>query len=220
KPPKHGHGYSVAAGPKVDVDNPVEKFGLEMMSMGLLMKPGDSVIWRGPMLHGMMNQFCRDVAWSELDYLVIDLPPGTGDVSLSLSQLIPIGGAVIVSTPQDLALGVATKAVNMFEKLNVPVIGLIENMSFYCCPNCNHRDDLFGHGGAQKAAHERGLPFLGEVPLNGLIRQAGDAGEPVVLAHPDSAPARALAEVARRAAALLAAASELGHEAILSPARV
>src|SRR5262249_51674425 len=148
--------------------------------MGFLMRPGESVIWRGPMLHGMVNQFCKDVDWGELDFLIIDLPPGTGDVSLSLAQLVPLGGAVLVSTPQDVALGVATKAVNMFRKLNVPVIGLVENMSFYACPHCGQRDDLFGHGGARKAAEEMGIPFLGEVPLNSAVRLAGDKGQPVV----------------------------------------
>ncbi len=199
---------------------PVEKYGLRVMSMGLLMKPGDSVIWRGPMLHGMMNQFCKDVNWGPLDYMVIDLPPGTGDVSLSLSQLIPIGGSVVVSTPQDVALGVATKALNMFEKLNVPVLGLVENMSYYSCPHCGERDDLFGHGGAKGAAQQRGLPFLGEIPLNGAVRQAGDQGKPVVLAHPESKPAEVFRELAARTAALMGVASEQGYEAILSPARV
>ncbi|MBI3927837.1 MAG: Mrp/NBP35 family ATP-binding protein [Armatimonadetes bacterium] len=194
---------------------PVEKFGLKIMSMGLLMKPGESVIWRGPMLHGMVKQFCSDVQWGELDFLVVDLPPGTGDVSLSLSQLVPLGGSIIVSTPQEVALGVATKAVNMFEKLNVPVIGLVENMSYYACPHCGGRDDLFGHGGARKAAEDLGVPFLGEIPLNSAVRTAGDHGVPVVVEAPDSAPAQALLRVARLAAGRLTVAAELGYDALL-----
>lgn len=195
---------------------PVEKFGLKIMSMGFLMKPEDSVIWRGPMLHGMMNQFCRDVTWGELDFLIFDLPPGTGDVSLSLSQLVPIGGSVVVSTPQDVALSVATKAVSMFGKLNVPILGLMENMSYYKCPNCGNHDDLFGHGGAQQAAENLGLPFLGEVPLNGAVREAGDAGEPIVLRHPDSAPALALKKIAQEAAERLSLAGEVGLEKVIA----
>lgn len=189
---------------------PAEKFGLKVMSMGFLMKPGDSVIWRGPMLHGMVQQFCKDVLWGELDFLVVDLPPGTGDVSLSLSQLVPLGGAVLVTTPQEVALGVATKAVNMFGKLNVPMLGLIENMSYYACPHCHQRDDVFGHGGAKLAAERLGLPFLGEVPLNSVIREAGDKGQPVVVSNPDSEPARALRDTARLIAGRLAMAAVLG----------
>ncbi len=186
---------------------PAEKFGLKVMSMGFLMKPGDSVIWRGPMLHGMINQFCKDVLWGELDFLVVDLPPGTGDVSLSLSQLVPLGGAVLVTTPQEVALNVATKAVNMFGKLNVPMLGLVENMSYYACPHCHCRDDVFGHGGAKAAAERMGLPFLGEIPLNSVIREAGDRGEPVVVSNPDSEPARALRDTARLVAGRLAMAA-------------
>lgn len=179
---------------------PVEVHGFSLMSMGFLMKPGDSVIWRGPMLHGMMQQFCRDVEWGEIDFMVIDLPPGTGDISLSLSQMIEISGAVVVSTPQDLALDVATKAVGMFGKLGVPVLGLVENMSYYCCPNCDHRDDIFNHGGARTAASELNLSVLGEIPLNSAVRRAGDAGIPLVLQDPNSAPAQALLELARTVA--------------------
>ena len=179
---------------------PAEVHGMQLMSMGFLMQPGQAVIWRGPMLHGMMQQFCRDVEWSELDFIIIDLPPGTGDISLSLSQLIDVSGSVVVSTPQDLALDVATKAVQMFNKLGVPILGLVENMSYYCCPNCDHRDDIFNHGGTKKAAEELKLPMLGEVPLNSAIRKAGDAGVPVVLHDPDSAPAKALLQLASNVA--------------------
>lgn len=148
------------------------------------------------MLHGMMNQFCKDVEWGELDFMIIDLPPGTGDISLSLSQIVDITASVIVTTPQDLALDVATKAVEMFHKLSVPILGLVENMSFYCCPQCGHRDDIFDHGGALKASERLSLPVLGEIPLNSALRQAGDAGVPAVLYAPDSAPAKALFNLA------------------------
>lgn len=179
---------------------PVEAHGLKLMSMGFLMKPGESVIWRGPMLHGMIGQFCRDVEWGELDFLVVDLPPGTGDVSLSLSQTVEISGTLVVSTPQDLALDVATKAIGMFGKLGVPILGLVENMSFYCCPECGARDDIFAHGGTSAAAESLGYRMLGEIPLNSALRRSGDAGEPVVLREPNSAPAEALIALARRVA--------------------
>ncbi len=193
---------------------PVEKFGLRMMSMGLLMKPGESVIWRGPMLHGVVQQFCRDVDWGQLDFLFVDLPPGTGDVSLSLSQLVPLGGAVLVSTPQHVAVGVASKAISMFNKLNVPLLGMLENMSYYACPKCDHRDDLFGHGGARATAEQASLPFLGEIPLNSALRDASDRGEPVVCSHPDSAPAKALRRAAQLLAGRLSVAAVAGYEAL------
>lgn len=193
---------------------PVEKFGLKIMSMGLLMKPGESVIWRGPMLHGVIQQFCKDVDWGDLDFLIVDLPPGTGDVSLSLSQLVPLGGALVVSTPQHVAVGVASKAVSMFKKLNVPLLGLVENMSYYVCPNCSKEDDIFGRGGARAAAADMGLPFLGEVPLNSALRQAGDQGTPVVVSHPDSAPAKVLRRTSQLLAGRLSVAAVAGYEAL------
>lgn len=199
---------------------PALAHGVKMMSMGFLMKPGQAVIWRGPMLHGMMNQFCKDVEWGELDFMIIDLPPGTGDISLSLSQIVDITGSIIVTTPQDLALDVATKAVEMFNKLSVPVLGLVENMSFYCCPQCGHRDDIFDHGGALKASERLSLPVLGEIPLNSSLRQAGDAGVPAVLHSPESAPAEALLELASKIAELVsleARLQETGSESF-SPA--
>lgn len=197
---------------------PVEVHGLELMSMGFLMKSGESVIWRGPMLHGMMQQFCRDVEWGELDFLIIDLPPGTGDVSLSLSQTVELTTSLIVSTPQDLALDVATKAVGMFGKLSVPVLGLVENMSYYCCPNCNHRDDIFHHGGAKAAAEKLGLSVLGEIPLNSAVRRAGDAGVPLVLHEPDSAPAQALFDLARTTAEQVSLQARLAQRALAGSA--
>jgi ATP-binding protein involved in chromosome partitioning len=147
------------------------------------------------MLHKTIQQFLGDVRWGELDYLIMDLPPGTGDIQLSLSQTIPLTGAVIVSTPQDLALSVASKAIAMFEKLNVPVLGIIENMSYYACPHCGHREDIFGHGGAREAARRLGLPFLGEIPLDPVIRVQSDNGKPVALEE-KSVNGKAFQEVA------------------------
>src|SRR5262245_13567720 len=156
---------------------PIEKDGLKLISMGFLIEEGRAVIWRGPMLHGMMQQFIRNVSWGELDYLVIDLPPTTGDVPLSLSQLFPLAGAVIVCTPQDVALIDAIRAINMFRQLRVPILGLVENMSHFDCPHCGRRSEIFGHGGAQAAAAREGIPFLGEVPLNLQTRINGDLGK-------------------------------------------
>jgi len=180
---------------------PVEQYGLKVMSMGFLMQPDEAVIWRGPMLHKTIEQFLGTVEWGELDYLIIDLPPGTGDVQLSLCQMIPITGAVIVSTPQDVALNVAQKAVAMFKKLNAPILGMIENMSYYVCPHCQQRDEIFGNGGARATAQRLGLPFLGEIPLATPIRQTADAGKPIVLTDPGSFAAKAFREAAEQLAA-------------------
>jgi ATP-binding protein involved in chromosome partitioning len=139
------------------------------------------VIWRGPMLHKTIQQFLGDVRWGELDYLLMDMPPGTGDIQLSLSQSIPLTGAVIVSTPQDLALSVASKAIAMFQKLNVPILGVVENMSYYLCRQCGHREEIFGHGGAREAAKKLNYAFLGEIPLDMSIREQSDSGKPVAL---------------------------------------
>ena len=193
---------------------PVERHGMKIISMGFLTKPGESIIWRGPMLHKIIEQFCGEVAWGDLDFLIVDLPPGTGDVSLSLSQLVPLGGAVVVSTPQHVAIGVATKAANMFQKLNVPLLGLVENMSYYSCPSCGNKDDVFGHGGAQAAAKDLDIPFLGEIPLNSAIKLSSDKGEPVVTCSPDSAPAQAFRRVAQLIAGRLSVAALVGYEAI------
>jgi ATP-binding protein involved in chromosome partitioning len=147
------------------------------MSMGFFVPAGEAVVWRGPMLHGAITQFLRDTLWGELDYLVIDMPPGTGDIALTLSQLLPLTGAVVVCTPQDLALLDAVKAIAMFRKVQIPVLGMVENMSYFLCPNCNQRYDIFGSGGARRRAGELSIPFLGEVPLHISIRTHGDAGE-------------------------------------------
>jgi ATP-binding protein involved in chromosome partitioning len=155
---------------------PVELDGMKVMSIGFFVPPGEAVVWRGPMLHGAITQFLRDTAWGELDYLIIDMPPGTGDVALSLSQLLPLSGAVVVCTPQDVALLDAVKAIAMFRKVNIPILGMVENMSYFLCPDNGKRYDIFGNGGAKKRAGEMDIPFLGEVPINIQIRINGDEG--------------------------------------------
>jgi ATP-binding protein involved in chromosome partitioning len=167
---------------------PSEAHGLKMMSMGLVLDPDKPVVWRGPIVHTAIRQFLGDVVWGALDYLVIDLPPGTGDVPLSLAQSIPLTGAVVVCTPQDVALLDVRKAVGMFRTLKIPLLGLIENMSFYSCPHCGQRDDIFGHGGAETWAKKEGIPFLGAIPLHAQVRVGGDAGLPAVIdpAAPDA----------------------------------
>jgi ATP-binding protein involved in chromosome partitioning len=156
---------------------PIVKDGLRVMSMGFLVPPGEAVVWRGPMLHGAITQFLRDTDWGPLDYLIIDMPPGTGDIALTLSQLLPLTGAVVVCTPQDVALLDATKAIAMFRKVNIPILGMVENMSYFVCAECGKRYDIFGSGGAQRRAAELDVPFLGEVPIQIGIRERGDAGE-------------------------------------------
>jgi ATP-binding protein involved in chromosome partitioning len=155
---------------------PIEVAGLKVISMGFLVPPGEAVVWRGPMLHGAITQFLRDTAWGDLDYLIIDMPPGTGDIALTLSQLLPLSGAVVVCTPQEVALLDAVKAVAMFRKVNIPILGMVENMSGFVCPDCGKRYDIFGSGGAKQRAAELGIDFLGEVPINIAIRTSGDAG--------------------------------------------
>ncbi len=168
---------------------PVESDGLKLMSMGFLVAPEEAVIWRGPMLHGVITQFLRDTDWGDLDYLIIDMPPGTGDISLTLSQLLPLTGAVVVCTPQDVALLDAVKAVAMFRKVNIPLLGVVENMSYFLCPDNGKRYDIFGSGGARRKAEELAVPFLGEVPIQIAIRERGDAGETAGnITDPESAP--------------------------------
>jgi ATP-binding protein involved in chromosome partitioning len=154
----------------------VEIDGLKVMSMGFFVPPGEAVVWRGPMLHGAITQFLRDTLWGDLDYLIIDMPPGTGDIALTLSQLLPLTGAVVVCTPQDVALLDAVKAIAMFRKVNIPVLGMVENMSYFLCPDNGKRYDIFGSGGAKKKALELDIPFLGEVPINIQVRINGDEG--------------------------------------------
>jgi ATP-binding protein involved in chromosome partitioning len=185
-------------GEKLD---PVENFGLKMMSMGLLLDGGSPVIWRGPMIMKAIQQFSLAVNWGTLDTLVVDLPPGTGDAQLSLVQTIALDGGVIVTTPQDVALDVARRGIQMFEKVNVRILGIVENMSYYVCPHCAKHDDIFGHGGGRQEAERLEVPFLGEVPLFTEIRICGDKGVPVVLAAPQSEAAQAFrrcAEAVRR----------------------
>jgi ATP-binding protein involved in chromosome partitioning len=156
--------------------SPAEVGGLHVMSMGFLVPAGEAVVWRGPMLHKAIQQFLGGTAWGDLDYLIVDMPPGTGDVALSLSQSVPLTGAIVVCTPQDVALLDAVKAIAMFRKVNIPVLGMVENMSYFVCPDCNKRYDIFGSGGAKRRAAELGIPFLGEVPINIRIRIHGDEG--------------------------------------------
>jgi ATP-binding protein involved in chromosome partitioning len=175
------------------IEPPLE-YGIKLISMAYFLPKDKAVIWRGPMLHKTIQQFLGEVRWGELDYLVMDLPPGTGDIQLSLSQTVPLTGAVIVSTPQDLALAVASKAIAMFQQLNVPILGIIENMSYYVCPQCGHREEIFGYGGARQAAHKLGFPFLGEIPLDPAIRIRSDSGKPAAL---DETIGKPFHEVAR-----------------------
>lgn len=177
---------------------PLRAHGLALMSMGFLVPEESPMVWRGPMVQSALLQMLRDVEWGALDVLVIDMPPGTGDAHLTLAQQVPLSGAVIVSTPQDLALVDARKAIAMFEKVRVPILGLVENMSYFACPHCGGRSDIFGHGGAREEALRRGVPFLGEVPLRLAIRDLSDRGEPVAAADtPDGAPFAAIATAVR-----------------------
>lgn len=181
----------------------VDRFGIKVASLGFLLPRGMPVVWRGPMIGTAVRQLLHDIDWGELDYLIIDLPPGTSDASMSMAQDAAIAGAVIVSTPQDVALEDALKAVGMFEKLHVPVFGIIENMSYFLCPHCGERTEIFGHGGARDAADEVGLDFLGEIPLHASIRSGGDSGLPITVAEPDAPQAQAFHRVAERVAAKL-----------------
>jgi ATP-binding protein involved in chromosome partitioning len=171
------------------------------MSMGMLVPPDQPIIWRGPMLHGAVQQFMRDVAWGELDYLVVDLPPGTGDVSLSMAQSVPVAGAVVVTTPQSVAVSDVRKAVGMYRQLNIPILGVIENMSHFVCPHCNESTDIFGTGGGLAMATDMGIPFLGKVPIDTRVRQGGDEGAPIVAAVPDAPAAVAFDDLATKVAA-------------------
>ena len=176
--------------------DPLENFGIKVMSMGFLVEEDTPMIWRGPMVQSALEQMMRDVNWGELDVMIIDMPPGTGDAQLTMAQRVPLTGAVIVSTPQDIALLDARRGLNMFRKVNVPVLGLIENMSYFICPKCGERSDIFSHGGARIEADKLGMDFLGEVPLHMDIRETSDAGKPIVVSDPDSEHAKTYRAIA------------------------
>ena len=176
---------------------PIVRHGLSLMSIGYLVPPGEAIVWRGPLIHKAINQFLNDVEWGELDYLFIDLPPGTGDAQLSLSQTIPLTGAIMVTTPQNVAVIDVRKGADMFKKVKVPLLGIIENMSYFICPNCNEQHEIFSRGGGKKMAEELSIPFLGELPLEGVVREGGDNGIPAVLSHPDTASSKAFKALAR-----------------------
>src|SRR5215217_3882774 len=175
---------------------PMERFGVKVMSIGFLVEEDLAMIWRGPMVISAITQMLHQVSWADLDILVVDLPPGTGDAQLTMAQQARLAGAIIVSTPQDIALIDARRGIGMFEKVNIPLLGLIENMSNFCCPTCNHVTPIFGHGGARAEAERRGIPFLGEIPLDLQIRQSSDEGRPIVATEPDSVHARRFIDIA------------------------
>jgi ATP-binding protein involved in chromosome partitioning len=177
---------------------PMENYGIKCMSMGFLVPEDTAMIWRGPMVMSALNQMLRDVAWGDLDIMVIDLPPGTGDAQLTMAQQVPLAGAVIVSTPQDIALIDARRGLSMFEKVDVPVLGIIENMSYFLCPHCGERSEIFSHGGARREAERLGTDFLGEVPLDLQIRETSDDGRPVTVSDPGSPNAQLFREIAAK----------------------
>jgi ATP-binding protein involved in chromosome partitioning len=190
--------------PDVDSEKrivPPEAWGIKVISMGMLVPPDQPIIWRGPMLHGAVQQFMRDVAWGELDYLVVDLPPGTGDVALSMAQSVPMAGALVVTTPQGVSVSDVRKAVGMFRQLNIPLLGVVENMSHFVCGHCHERTDIFGNGGGRRMAEEMQIPFLGEVPIDTRVRAGGDEGQPIVAIAPEAPAAQAFLGVASQVAA-------------------
>ena len=186
---------------------PAEQYGMQVVSMGFLTGDDAPVIWRGPMLHGVIQQFFREVRWDRIDYLIVDMPPGTGDVALSLSQTVPVSGAVVVTTPQTVSIADTRRAVRMYQKLNVPMLGLIENMSHFVCPGCGVESDIFGKGGGETLAGELSVPFLGRIPIYEPIRVGGDTGVPITIGEPQSPAARAFKSAAEQLAAQLSIAS-------------
>ena len=184
---------------------PIDRYGVKVMSLGFLMDADQPVIWRGPMVMKAVEQFLQDVAWGKLDFLLIDLPPGTGDAQLTLTQKIHLSGAVIVTTPQDVSLIDARKGLAMFQKVNVPVLGIVENMSYYICPKCGHREEIFKHGGGRRTAEQLKVPFLGEIPLDPKVAIGGDAGEPIVAAEPKSGVTESYLRIAEEIARQLGA---------------
>ena len=194
---------------------PMEAYGLKVMSIGFLVDEETPMIWRGPMVISAITQMLREVAWGELDVLVVDMPPGTGDAQLTLAQQVPLAGAVIVSTPQDLALLDARRGVAMFRKVAVPILGLVENMSYFTCPACGHRSDIFAHGGARHEAERLGIPFLGEIPLAMPIRETSDGGRPIVASDPSGAHAKAYIALARQVQAGLGGATRAAPRIVI-----
>lgn len=192
---------------------PAEKYGIQVISIGFLTSDDAPVIWRGPMLHGAIQQFFREVAWKDLDYLIVDMPPGTGDVALSLSQTVPVVGAIVVTTPQQVSLADSRRAVRMYQKLNIPTLGIVENMSYYACTNCHHEADIFGHGGGEQLAQAMDVAFLGRLPIYQPIREGSDSGVPLVIAEPGSPAGRAFIAVAERTAAQVSIAAHKAAEA-------
>ncbi|MGP8121578.1 MAG: Mrp/NBP35 family ATP-binding protein [Xanthobacteraceae bacterium] len=204
KPDFAADGHSLA---------PIERHGVKVMSIGFLIEEDAPVIWRGPMVMSALTQLLREVAWGELDVLVIDMPPGTGDAQLTMAQNAPLSGAVIVSTPQDLALIDARRGIAMFKQVHVPLLGIVENMSYFLCPHCGGRSDIFAHAGARREAEKLGVPFLGEIPLDGTIRETSDDGRPVVASLPDGPHAAAYIEIARNVWAALVEGAESARPA-------
>jgi ATP-binding protein involved in chromosome partitioning len=202
---------------------PAEQYGLQLVSMAFLTNDDSPVIWRGPMLHGVIQQFFREVRWESIDYLVVDMPPGTGDVALSLSQTVPVSGSVVVTTPQTVSVADTRRAVRMYQKLNVPTLGLVENMSHFVCPSCRHESDIFGKGGGETLASELGVPFLGRIPLYEPIRRGGDTGVPITVGEPTSPAAEAFRAAAERLAAQISIAaynaSQVKKPITLTPVR-
>jgi ATP-binding protein involved in chromosome partitioning len=186
---------------------PLTAFGVKVMSIGFFVDPDQAMIWRGPMLHGALVQLLRDARWGDLDYLILDLPPGTGDIQLTIAQQVSVSGAVIVTTPQDVALADAIKAKVMFDKVNIPVLGFVENMSGFICPHCNEETDIFSKGGAEAAAQKMAVPFLGRVPIHLAVRTGSDDGQPVVSEHPEQRESQALVRIAQNVADRVAAAN-------------
>ncbi|HXN07604.1 MAG TPA: Mrp/NBP35 family ATP-binding protein [Nitrospiria bacterium] len=180
---------------------PAESHQVKFISMGFMVDDDTPIVWRGPMIHGAIQQFIRDVNWGELDYMLVDLPPGTGDAQLSITQLVPLTGAIIVTTPQDVALLDSRRGLGMFQKVHVPLLGIIENMSYFSCPHCKERTEIFSHGGGKLAAEKLKVPFLGEIPIDPAIRAGGDTGKPIVVADPQSPQAKAFVKIAENLAA-------------------
>jgi len=197
----------VSGRPETIVENTLEPLmghGLQVMSIGFLVRQDDPMIWRGPMATSALEQLLTQTNWKDLDYLIVDMPPGTGDIQLTMSQKVPVTGAVVVTTPQDIALLDAKKGLRMFEKVSVPILGIVENMSTYVCPNCHHTEHIFGHGGGERMCQEYGVDFLGNLPLNLSIREQADSGNPTVVAQPDSEITKIYKEIARKVAVKVA----------------